>query len=128
MKIAHIALWVTNLEKMRQFYETYLGGISNKKYENRIQNFTSYFLTFTGDCRLELMHNQNIKGNAVAYNEKIGYTHLAFSVGSRENVDTLTNRLRSDGYTIIAEPRHTGDGYYESIVADPEGNRLEITE
>ena len=28
---------------------------------------------------------------------------------------------------IEGEPRTTGDGYYESVVLDPEGNRIEIT-
>ncbi|HPG40276.1 MAG TPA: VOC family protein [bacterium] len=127
MKISHIALWVTNIEHMRQFYETYLGGIGNKKYENPAKGFTSYFLSFAGTSRLELMHKPGISGVAATDVDRPGIAHLAFSVGSPDAVDALTNRLRNDGYKIIAEPRRTGDGYYESVIADPEGNRLEIT-
>ncbi len=60
--------------------------------------------------------------------DMIGLAHFAISVGSKENVDTLTETLRKDGYTVLGEPRTTGDGCYESAVADPEGNRVEITE
>ena len=49
------------------------------------------------------------------------------SLGSAELVDELTERLRDAGYTIAGEPRTTGDGYYESVILDPEGNRIELT-
>ena len=55
-------------------------------------------------------------------------THIAISVGNKEKVDLLTNLIRNKGYEIIGEPRTTGDGYYESVIADPEGNHIEITE
>ena len=50
----------------------------------------------------------------------------SFFVGSREAVCSLTERLRRDGYRIAGEPRQTGDGYFESVVCDPDGNRIEI--
>ena len=59
---------------------------------------------------------------------RTGYAHIAFSVGSREQVDCLTERLRSAGYEVISDPRTTGDGYYESCIVDVEGNQIEITE
>ena len=58
---------------------------------------------------------------------KPGYAHIAFSVGSREKVDTLTERLRQNGYPVAGGPRVTGDGYYESCVVGFEGNLIEIT-
>jgi lactoylglutathione lyase len=51
---------------------------------------------------------------------------VAISVGSRDHVDELTARLRQDGYPVLDGPRRTGDGYYESVVLDPDGNRVEI--
>jgi lactoylglutathione lyase len=56
----------------------------------------------------------------------MGLTHLALSVGSEERVNELTHRLRNDGYPVLDGPRRTGDGYYESVVLDPDGNRVEI--
>ncbi|HLT87538.1 MAG TPA: VOC family protein [Sphingobacterium sp.] len=129
MKIEHIAIWVNDLEKMKQFYQNYFDGKPNSRYHNPIKNFTSYFLEFESGCRLELMHKTEISENVNNYdNQKIGITHLAFSTGSKENVDSLTERLRNDDYKIVGEPRTTGDGYYESVVLDPENNIVEITE
>jgi lactoylglutathione lyase len=54
-------------------------------------------------------------------------THLAVTVGSDQGVDELTARLRRDGFEVIDGPRRTGDGYYESVILDPDGNRIEIT-
>ena len=58
---------------------------------------------------------------------RTGYAHIAFSVGSREKVDALTERLRSDGFKVVSGPRTTGDGYYESCIVVIEGNQIEIT-
>ena len=58
---------------------------------------------------------------------RYGYIHIAFSVGSNEAVDILTNQLENDGYIVTSYPRTTGDGYYESCVLDPDGNVVEIT-
>ena len=126
MKIEHIAIWVNDLEMMRSFYEKYLEGTSGPRYHNPSKNFTSYFISFEDGCRIELMHRPDIPAGDKG--ESLGITHLAFSLGSREQVDVLTERFRGDQYTIAGEPRTTGDGYYESVVLDPEGNRLELTE
>ncbi len=60
--------------------------------------------------------------------EFIGYAHLGVELGSRAAVDALTKRLQGDGFPLLDGPRRTGDGYYESMVADPEGNRIVIAE
>ena len=54
-----------------------------------------------------------------------GLIQWAFVTGSPENVDERTSRLKSDSYRVIGKPRRTGDGYYESIILDPEGSRIE---
>jgi lactoylglutathione lyase len=129
MKINHIALWVKNLEKMKKFYENYFQGTAGEKYHNPKKQFESYFISFAGGCRLELMHNPNIPRKQSENNEQhLGLIHFAISVGSKKQVDELTERLRKDRYHVIGEPRTTGDGCYESVLLDPEGNRIEITE
>ncbi|PHN04987.1 VOC family protein [Flavilitoribacter nigricans] len=128
MKIEHLAIWVADLEATRRFYETYFGAQSNDRYHNPRKQFSSYFLSFTDGCRLELMHRPDIQAlSDKAGQEYRGIIHFAVSVGSEAKVDALTERLRADGYTVIGEPRRTGDGYYESVVLDPESNRIEIT-
>ncbi len=128
MKIEHLAIWVQDLEKMKSFYEKYFDGKAGDKYHNPTKNFTSYFLSFNSGCRLELMHKPTIPKNLNDFiSEYIGIIHFAISVGSKEKVDALTNQLRNDNFKVVGEPRTTGDGYYESVILDPENNRIEIT-
>ncbi len=128
MKLDHIALWVNDLEKMKDFFINYFQVSSNEKYSNPKKEFTSYFLSFPKGGRIEIMHRPDIFEYQEQKGLTNGLTHLAISVGGKNNVDTLTELLRRDGYTIAGEPRTTGDGFYESVILDPEGNPIEITE
>lgn len=127
IKIEHIAMYVNNLEGAKEFFEKYFNAKSNEKYHNIKTGFQSYSLVFNGGARLEIMSKPNVADADKALT-KTGYAHLAFSVGSRENVDNLTAQLKSDGYSVISGPRVTGDGYYESCVSGYENNQIEITE
>lgn len=127
MKIDHIAIWAEDIELLRKFYMRYFNMNCNDKYVNPKKNFSSYFLSFDdGGARIEIM---NISGKDAPANrgDLKGLAHFAISVGSKEVVDDMAQRFREDGYTILSEPRTTGDGYYECAVADPEGNYVEIT-
>jgi len=127
MKVEHLAIWVSDLELMRGFYERYFGATAGEKYHNPTKNFSSYFLSFKEGARLELMQKPEISGHVDTSQEYLGISHFAVAVGSKEKVDALTEELRADGYSVVGEPRTTGDGYYESVVLDPEQNRIEIT-
>ena len=127
MRIEHLAIWVADLEKMRSFYLQFFDLSSNEKYYNPKKKFSSYFLSFESGARLELMHRPDIAQFKTREGSILGLTHFAISVGSKEKVDDLTEQIRLNGYRIIGEPRTTGDGYYESVVEDPEGNQVEIT-
>jgi lactoylglutathione lyase len=126
MKIEHIAMYVCDLEGARDFFIKYFGAVSNDGYHNHKTDFRSYFLTFEDGTRLEIMQKPSMENPEKNIN-RTGYIHLAFSVGSKEKVDSLTARLAQDGYTVISGPRTTGDGYYESCVMGFEGNQIEIT-
>ncbi len=128
MPIEHIAIWTPDLERLKIFYETYFGAQSGEKYTNPAHQFESYFLTFASGPRLELMHMATIPASQNDPNRQFtGLIHLAFAVGSEAAVDALTERLRRDGYRVVDSPRRTGDGYYESVIFDPDHNRVEIT-
>lgn len=126
MKLAHLAIWVEDLEKMKAFYCHYFDLIPGEKYHNPNKNFTSYFLSFESGAQIELMQKPEIHSNQ-NLNYSFGLAHIAISTGSKEQVLSLTEKLRSDGYQVTGEPRTTGDGYFESVVLDPEGNAIEIT-
>lgn len=128
MRIEHIALWTNQLERLKDFYETYFQAKVGKKYHNPNKRFESYFLDFASGARLELMHQPGIQVTQIDQGEPIiGCAHLSFATGSEQNVDELTNLLRQGGFQVMDGPRHTGDGYYESVVLDPDGNPIEIT-
>jgi len=127
MHIDHIAIWTNKLEKMKFFYEHYFGGVAGEKYINPRKNFESYFIEFENGARLELM--EKLEVNTRLHHEKedyLGFAHFAFNLGKREIVNSLTEQIRADGFTIFSEPRITGDGYYESVVLDPDGNKVEL--
>lgn len=126
-RIEHIAIWVNDLEKMKTFYQRYFGGKAGEKYSNPHKKYTSYFIRFEKGTRLELMNRPDIAEKDHSMTEQPGLAHLAFSLGSREKVLEATERMRSEGYRIAGEPRTTGDGYFESVILDPEGNRIELT-
>lgn len=126
--IEHVALWVRDLERMREFYVASLEGESGALYENPRTGFRSYFISFGGGARLELMRRPAAADGVPPASRDVGYAHVAFRLGSREAVDAAVARLESRGVAIVGRPRVTGDGYYEAVIADPEGNRVELME
>ncbi len=128
MRIEHVAIWTRRIVQLKEFYETYFGAEASSKYVNPETKFESYFLSFSSGARLELMRSPKVADLPDSSEaQPTGYAHLAFSVGSREQVERLTARLSAAGYNVASAPRFTGDGYYESVVLDPDGNRVEIT-
>jgi len=128
MRIEHVAIWTGDLERLKRFYTKHFNCIAGKKYRNESNDFESYFLSFDNGARLEIMQMPSIPNNLNDLKTQYeGIIHLAISVGSKENVIEITEKLRSDEYTIVSEPQTTGDGYFESCVLDSDGNRVEIT-
>ena len=126
MRIEHIAMYVKDLEAARDFFVTYFRAIPNEGYHNQRTGFRSYFLRFEDGARLEIMTRPRME-DAPKPLDRTGFSHMAFSVGSKEAVDELTERLNKDGYHVVSGPRTTGDGYYESCVVALEDNQIEIT-
>lgn len=126
MKIEHVAMYVNDLEKTKDFFEKYFGARSNDGYHNLKTDFRSYFLTFDDGARLEIMNRPEMTDMEKDI-ARTGYIHIAFSVGSKEKVDELTGTLKVAGYEVISGPRTTGDGYYESCIVAMEGNQIEVT-
>jgi lactoylglutathione lyase len=127
MRIEHVAMWTTDLARCKHFYVSYFGATAGPTYVNPVKGFESCFLSFADGARLEVMTTASL--SLVEFPpgvQRLGLTHLAISVGSARLVDELTQRLRDDGIAVVDGPRRTGDGYYESVIIDPDGNRIEI--
>ncbi len=126
MRIDHVAMYVNDLEKAKDFFIKYFGAVSNSGYYNKLKEFKSYFLSFEDGARLEIMNKPGMQDEEKFIN-RTGFIHIAISLGSKEKVDDLTEQLINDGYDVISGPRTTGDGYYESCIVGVEGNQIEIT-
>ena len=127
MRIEHVALWTEDLERLASFYQRYFGATVGDRYVNAAKGFESRFVSFESGARLEVMRTTTlvpVRHEPGA--QRMGLTHFAVSLGSEQHVDELTERLRRDGHPILDGPRRTGDGYYESVALDPDGNRVEL--
>ncbi len=127
IRIEHVALWTQDVDRLAAFYCDYFGATAGQRYVNPPKGFESRFVSFSGGARLELMRTTSLQ--PVPHEpgaQRMGLTHLALSMGSEERVNQLTERLRKDGHPVLDGPRRTGDGYYESVVLDPDGNRVEV--
>lgn len=128
MRIEHIALWTDDLERSVSFYKRYFAATPGERYVNSKKGFQSVFLTLSGGARIEVMSTTTLQPVKIESGaQRMGLTHFSIAVGSDGLVNQLTQRLKDDGYSVLDGPRRTGDGYYESVVLDADGNRIEIT-
>lgn len=125
MKIAHIALWTRQLEQQARFWVDFFDGEINEKYCSRTNpGFESFFVRIGDDIAIELMSKPGLTA-LTADNNHTGWVHLAITVGGAENVDRLAKRAAEQDI-LVSAPRTTGDGYYEAVIKDPDGNLIEI--
>lgn len=125
MKVAHIALWTSDLEKQAIFWRDFFGGIANEKYSSTNNpGFESYFIQLDQGPTIELMTKPGLEKQPQT-NNMCGWAHLAISVGNQEAVDKLALIAKEKGI-LVGAPRFTGDGYYEAVIEDPDGNLIEI--
>lgn len=126
MRIEHVGLFVRDLKKVVEFYEMFFEASASGTYRNPVTTFSSVFLTFPDGARLEVGTREDLNKHHEPGNP-LGYVHIAMALGSKEKVDALTEKIAAAGYKHLSGPSVTGDGYYESVVCDPEGNQIELT-
>jgi lactoylglutathione lyase len=128
MRIDHVALWTPDLQRCKRFYVTYFGATAALDFADPRYGFESCFLSLGDGARIEVMQTTELEPVVIGPGaQRMGLTHLSFCVGSELMVDLLTRKLEEDGFPILDAPQRTADGYYESVVLDPDGNRIEIT-
>ena len=124
-RIEHVALWVRDIDAVAAFYARYFDGRVGELYRNPAKGFASRFVAFASGARLEIMARTDVSTRAP--DPRLGFAHVAMAVGDERAVDALAARFDAEGVTRVDGPRRTGDGYYECVVCDPEGNRVEVT-
>jgi lactoylglutathione lyase len=123
-RIEHVGLWVSDLERVAAFYVKHFAVRVGDLYVNPRKGFRSRFLTFGSGARLEIMTRHDVQERAPAV--QLGLAHIAIEVGDEAAVDSFAARFTAAGLELDDGPRRTGDGYYECVVRDPEGNRVEL--
>ena len=125
VRVEHVALWARDVDAVCAFYVEHLGALAGERYVNPAKGFSSRFLSWgSGSARIEVMHRP---GLVAADRDAWGWAHVALSLGSEQAVGVAAVRLAAAGVELVDGPRRTGDGYYECVVLDPEGNRVELT-
>lgn len=125
IRLAHVALWTRDIDRLCAFWAQTFGASVGPLYQSRNRpGYQSRFLRFTSGAEVEVMAGPWVGGPPA--HEGQGYAHVALSLGSKAAVDDLAGRMRQQG-SLHAAPRHTGDGFYEAVLRDPDGNLIEIT-
>lgn len=125
MRLAHVALWTRDLDGAVEFWRRYFAAAVGESYHSRRRpGFVSRFATLPGGGQIELMSGPWIADRTAQ--EPVGWDHVAIALGDARAVDQLAARCAADG-TLVSPPRTTGDGFYEAVLAMPDGTRVEIT-
>lgn len=125
MKISHVALWTRDPEAQRAFWQVMFGAESNQRYLSKNRpGFASYFMRLREGATIELMTLPELDAGQTG-REITGWAHIAIAVGNEQQVDEMAARAADSGI-LIAPPRRTGDGFYEAIIRDPDGNLIEL--
>jgi len=126
MQIAHVALWTRDIDAQVAFWQRYFNGVAGDLYVSRNRpGFVSRFVRLATGPTLEIMGLPELLPAEQA-NERVGWAHIALSVGDEGLVDRLAQCAQQEGI-LLAAPRQTGDGFYEAVIRDPDGNAIEIT-
>jgi lactoylglutathione lyase len=125
-QIEHIALATTDVERLCGFYQQ-LGAMASPVFADPDTGLRSCVLDFCG-VRLELFERPGRHEGAVGDALAPGLMHIGFALGSADAVDELSRVIATAGHRVLERPHRTGElGRYESVVLDPDGNRLKLT-
>lgn len=125
-QIDHIALATDDLAGLCGFYRS-LGGIASPTSTDPDTGARRCVLDFCG-VRLELFERPTRGECATGNGQGPALLHFGFALGSADAVDQLTGVVAAAGHPILEPPQRVGgSGNYESVVVDPDGNRLKLT-
>ena len=124
-QIDHVALATNDLECLRDFYGSF-GAIPSPTSTDPDTGVRSCVLDFCG-VRLELRERPRGRAATRGWQTPV-LLHIGFALGSADAVDDLTRAIAADGHVVLEPPHRTGEpGSYESVVLDPDGNRLKLS-
>jgi lactoylglutathione lyase len=123
-QIEHIALATGHLESLCGFYRQ-LGGVALPRSPDPGDGLR--VLDFCG-VRLEVFERPRSRHAAAGDGRSQRLLHLGFTLGSADAVDELSRVLAAAGHRVLEPPHRANElGRYESVVLDPDGNRLKLS-
>ena len=124
-QVEHIALATDDYERLRDFY-VQLGAVATPRPPDPAGGARGCVLDFCG-FRLELFERPGDAEGASGDGPVPGLLHIGFALGSADAVDELSHVMAAAGHRVLEPPRRVGElGRYESVVLDPDGNRLRL--
>jgi catechol 2,3-dioxygenase-like lactoylglutathione lyase family enzyme len=120
-KIGHIALYVMDLERSTRFYTEVMGFRISDVYDDNVMVGGAVFLRCNADHHGIALFPANAAPEAGK-----GVHHLAFEVGTLDEVVRARDHLRRHDVPIDFEGRRRAGVQLAVEFRDPDGHRLEI--
>jgi len=125
VQIEHIALATSDLQRLCIFYRQ-LGAVVSSASTDSDTGLRICVFDFCG-TRLEVFERPGTRPDVAGGERSPGLIHVGFALGSADAVDELTGSLAAAGHRVLEPPHRSSElGRYESVVLDPDGNRLKL--
>ncbi|MTB64250.1 hypothetical protein GGG87_04425 [Streptococcus sp. zg-86] len=121
----HIEINVSNLAISRVFYAKLFADLGYELYQEWEEGF-SYR---DKDSYLVFVQTKEDYKEPSYHRKRTSLNHLAFTLSTKEKVDSLHNRLRSEGVTLLYEensPYAGGPDHYAVFFEDPDRLKIEV--
>lgn len=120
-KIGHVVLNCTDIERSVRFYTEVLGFSVSDVYPEEMARGGMVFMRYNHDH-----HGVALVGILPEYSKTIELNHLAFEVGTLDEVFAARDHLKARGIEIDFEGRRRAGSQISVEFHDPDGHRLEI--
>lgn len=125
-QLDHIALATKDVEGLRDFYLR-LSGVASAPCTDADTGLHTCVVDFCG-VRVELLERPSDRERHHGDGRSSGLVHLGFALGSADAVDEVSAALAAAGHRVLQPPHRVGRlGPYQSVVLDPDGNRVKLT-
>ena len=103
MYLRNVGIFVKDLEGAKAFFESYFGAKVLKTWNEPENGYYSYIMELDGRGWIELMTKPGVVDIEKDPN-RLGLAHVCICADTREQLNTIIERFKKDGYRIQYEP------------------------